>query len=105
MIRRSEGPMPAGETMRRIHLSLLIGAALALPIAAYAADGSQTRTNSTLTQDAKSAGRTIKKDAKSFGIAVKHTAIKIGHAARDFGRNVAAATKKGAKEVTAKVKD
>jgi hypothetical protein len=91
--------------MRRIHLSLLIGALLALPVAVLAADGSRPVTSATLKQDAKSAGMTVKKDTKIFGVAVKHTAIKIGHAAKEFGVKVAAATKQGAHDVNTKPKD
>lgn len=91
--------------MRRIHLSLLIGGVLALPVAALAADDSQPVTNATLRQDAKSAGVTIKKDAKTFAVAVKHTAIKIGHAAKEFGLKVAAAAKQSAHDVNTKPKD
>ena len=91
--------------MRKIQLSLFVGAALALAGAAVAADGSRPITNATLRQDAKSFGATVKKDAKVFGVAVKHTAVEIGHAAKDFGLKVADATKKGAHEVNAKTKD
>ena len=91
--------------MRRIQLSLLVGAAFTLAGTAAAAGGSRPITNATLRQDAKSFGATVKKDAKVVGVAVKHTAVEIGHAAKDFGLKVADATKKGAHEVDAKTKD
>jgi hypothetical protein len=91
--------------MRRIHLSLLIGALLALPVAVLAADDSRPVTSATVKQDAKAAGVAIKRGAKNFGVAVKHTAVKIGHAAKDFGVKVAAATKQGAHDVNTQPKD